>query len=254
MERLQKFLAGAGVCSRRTAEDMILAGRVTVNGARVTRMGTQVDPERDAVKVDGKRIRPTPGPLVYFLLNKPKGVVTTVSDPEGRPTVADYFPRGTPRLFPVGRLDFQSEGLLLLTNDGALARKLTHPSSRISKTYKVKLRGTPSPQAIQRLEKGIVLEKRKTGPARIRQVKSGKNPWFEIQVSEGRKHLVRLLFGDAGHPVLKLRRVGFGPLHLGALPVGKTRRLTETEVAVLRQGSNRSRREKPSAPPRANRP
>lgn len=144
-ERLQKFMADAGVCSRRAAERMIQEGRVTVNGEIVTRMGVTVDPGADAVKVDGKRIHPRKAPHIYLVLNKPRGVVTTMSDPEGRPTVADLIPKGMPRLFPAGRLDFNSEGLLLLTDDGELARNLTHPSRKITKVYQVKLKGRPDP-------------------------------------------------------------------------------------------------------------
>jgi 23S rRNA pseudouridine2605 synthase len=246
MERLQKFMAGAGVCSRRAAESLIKAGRVTVNGSIVNRMGARIDPAADAVKVDGKRIQPDSEPAAYFILNKPKGVVTTLADPEGRPTIADYLPRGAPRLFPAGRLDFHSEGLLLLTNNGELVRNLTHPARKVPKTYQVKLKGKPSDRAIQRLEQGIVLDRRRTAPAKIRFLKPGKNPWYEIQVTEGRKHLVRKMFDTTGHSVLKLRRTAFGPLHLGNLASGQSRRLTEAELAVLLVDPKRSKRKKPS--------
>ena len=232
-ERLQKFIADAGVCSRRAAERMIREGRVHVNGAIVTRMGVTVDSDRDAVKVDGRRIHPRKAPHVYLLLNKPRGVVTTMSDPEGRPTVADLIPRGMPRLFPAGRLDYNSEGLLLLTDDGDLARNLTHPSRKIAKIYQVKLKGRPSQSAIVRVEGGILLDGRKTAPALIRLLKQGPNPWFEIRVTEGRKHLVRKLFDAVGHPVLKLKRTGFGPLLLRDLPSGQTRALLRSEIEGL---------------------
>ncbi len=244
-ERLQKFLADAGVCSRRAAERMIQEGRVRVNGEVVTRMGTTVQPERDAVKVDGRRIHPRKAPYIYLLLNKPRGVVTTLSDPEGRPTVADLIPRGMPRLFPAGRLDFNSEGLLLLTDDGALARNLTHPSRKIPKLYQVKLRGRPPASAIRRLEEGIVLDGRKTAPAEIRFIKPGPNPWYEIRVTEGRKHLVRKLFESVGHPVLKLKRTGFGHLVLRDLAPGRTRPLLPSEIEGLR--------DRPGRKPRADR-
>jgi pseudouridine synthase len=234
-ERLQKFLADAGVCSRRAAERMIQEGRVRVNGEVITRMGTTVDPDRDAVKVDGRRIHSRRSPHVYLLLNKPRGVVTTMSDPEGRPTVADLIPRGMPRLFPAGRLDYHSEGLLLLTDDGELARNLTHPSRKIPKLYQVKLKGRPKASAIRRLEEGIVLDGRRTAPAEIRFVKPGPNPWFEIRVTEGRKHLVRKLFETVGHPVLKLKRTGFGQLTLRDLPVGQTRSLLPSEIETLKR-------------------
>ncbi|NNG45787.1 MAG: pseudouridine synthase, partial [Deltaproteobacteria bacterium] len=153
--------------------------------------------------------------------------------PEGRPTVADLVPRGMPRLFPAGRLDYNSEGLLLLTDDGDLARNLTHPSRKIPKTYQVKLKGRPSQSAIGRVEAGILLDGRKTAPAMIRPLKQGPNPWFEIRVTEGRKHLVRKLFDAVGHPVLKLKRTGFGPLLLRDLPPGQTRALLPSEIEGL---------------------
>jgi pseudouridine synthase len=232
-ERLQKFIADAGICSRRAAERMIAEGRVRVNGQMVTRMGTTVDPSTDAVKVDDKRIHPRKAPHVYLMLNKPRGVITTLSDPEGRPTVADLIPKGMPRLFPAGRLDFNSEGLLLLTDDGDLARNLTHPSRKIVKTYQVKLRGSPARSAIRKLEGGILLEGRRTAATEIRFLRPGPNPWFEIRVTEGRKHLVRKLFDAVGHPVIKLKRTGFGPLVLD-LPPGKARVLLPSEIARLR--------------------
>ena len=232
--RLQKFIADAGLCSRRAAERMIREGRVRLNGEIVTRMGVIVDPMVDAIKVDGKRIHLRQAPHIYLVLNKPRGVVTTLSDPEGRPTVADLIPKGMPRLFPAGRLDFNSEGLLLLTDDGDLARNLTHPSRKITKVYQVKLKGRPSPGAIHRLEEGIVLEGRKTAPAEIRFLKAGPNPWFEIRVTEGRKHLVRKLFDAVRHPVLKLKRTGFGPLVLRDLPAGRTRSLLPSEIEELK--------------------
>lgn len=243
-ERLQKFLAAAGVCSRRAAERMILEGRVRVNGEVISRMGTTVDPHRDAVKVDGRRIHCRKSPHVYLLLNKPRGVVTTMSDPEGRPTVADLIPRGMPRLFPAGRLDYHSEGLLLLTDDGALARNLTHPSRKIPKLYQVKVKGRPKASEVRRLEGGIVLDGRRTAPAEIRFVRPGANPWYEIRVTEGRKHLVRKLFEAVGHPVLKLKRTGFGQLTLRDLPVGKTRSLLPSEIETLsRRPRDRPRKE-----------
>lgn len=233
--RLHKFIADAGICSRRAAERMIAEGRVRVNGQTVTRMGVTVDPSSDAIKVDGRRIHPRNAPHVYLMLNKPRGVVTTLSDPEGRPTVADLIPKGMPRLFPAGRLDFNSEGLVLLTDDGDLVRNLTHPSRKIVKIYHVKLRGRPERSAIKKLEGGILLDGRKSAAAEIRFLRPGPNPWFEIRVTEGRKHLVRKLFDAVGHPVIKLKRTGFGPLALD-LPPGKARPLLPSEIEQLRSG------------------
>jgi pseudouridine synthase len=234
MERLQKVLSHAGVASRRAAEQLILEGRVTVNGAVITKLGTQVDPDRDAIKVDGRRIRRRAPQRTYLALNKPRGVLTTTSDPEGRPTIADLIPRGTPRVYPVGRLDFNSEGLILLTDDGDLARLLTHPRSRVEKVYRVKVHGVPEPRALERIRRGIHMDGRKTAPARVRIYRHGKNPWLEITVTEGRKHLVRKLLEAVGHRVTKLRRIRIGSLDVGGLPAGRVRRLTDDEVTRLR--------------------
>jgi pseudouridine synthase len=239
MERLQKVLAQAGVASRRAAEQLILDGRVTVNGTVVTKLGTQVDPDRDAIKVDGRRIRRPPPQRTYLALNKPRGVLTTLSDPEGRPTIVDLIPRGSPRVFPVGRLDFNSEGLILLTDDGDLARFLTQPRSRVEKVYRVKIQGIPETRSLERIRRGISIEGRKTAPARVRIYRHGKNPWLEITVTEGRKHLVRRLLEAVGHRVTKLRRIRIGPLDLGDLPPGKARRLTDDEISRLRGAGSR---------------
>lgn len=250
MERLHKFLASAGVCSRRAAERLIEEGRVQVNGQVVTRLGSVVDAERDAVQLDGKRIRP-PREMVYVLLNKPRGYVTTLSDPEGRPTVADLV-RGLPgRIFPVGRLDFHSEGLLLLTNDGELAHRLTHPRKAVPKTYLVKVKGQPDRASLRRLSDGIDLDGRRTQPAVLRMDKPGANSWLEVTVVEGRKHLVRRLLDSIGHPVLKLRRTRLGGVRLGALGTGHWRHLLAAEVERLREASTGRPRTRRRRPPRS---
>lgn len=237
-ERLQKFLARAGLASRRAAEEWIVAGRVSVNGEIVTRLGTRVEPDRDAIRVDGKRIRAEEGGRLYFLLHKPRGYVTTLSDPEGRPTVRDLVPAVRERVYPVGRLDFHSEGLLLLTNDGDLAHALMHPRRGVEKTYLAKVRGTPGPEALRRAERGVVLDGRKTLPARLSVVRGGETAsWIEVTVREGRKHQVRRMLEAVGHPVQRLRRIRYGGVELGRLPVGACRPLRPGEVERLRRVS-----------------
>jgi len=241
-ERLQKFLARAGVGSRRACEAYIVEGRVTVNGHVVRELGTRVDPEADAVKFDGRKIRSASPTTVVLALNKPRGVVTTMSDPEGRPTVADLLHGLARRVYPVGRLDFHSEGLLLVTDDGTLARDLTHPGKEVPKTYLAKVRGRPDDDALRRVARGILLDGRKTAPARVRVVRPGANVWVEITVTEGRNRLVRRLFEAVGHPVQRLRRIAFGPIELGRLPAGRVRALSADEVAALRSAGAGTRR------------
>ncbi len=233
-ERLQKFLARAGVGSRRGCEALILEGRVTVNGVRVDTLGTRVDGVRDAVKVDGKRVRARTEPPIVIALNKPRGVVTTVSDPEGRPTVMDLVRSIRRRVYPVGRLDFHSDGLLLLTDDGELARDLMHPGKDVPKWYRVKVRGKPTAEVLRRIERGIVLDGKRTLPARVRMARPGANAWIEIAVTEGRNRLVRRLFEAVGHPVQRLRRTAIGPIKIGRLPAGSFRTLSSREVEALR--------------------
>ncbi len=235
-ERLQKVLAAAGIASRRGAERLILEGHVEVNGRTVTLLGTKVDPERDAVRVDGRRIRPAGGTRAYYALHKPRGVVTTLADPEGRPSLRDFLPRGRRRLFPVGRLDYDSDGLLLLTDDGELAKDLMRPASGVVKTYRIKVRGRPSPEAVARLERGIPLDGRPTLPAEVRVVRQAENSWLEIRVVEGRNRQVRRMLEAVGHPVLRLRRTAYGGIGLGRLAPGECRPLTPAEVARLREG------------------
>lgn len=234
-ERLQKFLARAGVASRRACETIIREGRVTVNGAVVREMGTKVDPDHDSVKLDGRRIRVPERAAVVLALNKPSGYVTTLDDPQNRPTIADLIRGIRRRVYPVGRLDFHTEGLLLLTDDGDLARDLTHPRSGVPKTYRVKVRGNPDDETLGRLAAGIVLDGRRTAPARIRRLRSAPNAWLLITVTEGRNRLVRRMLQAVGHPVQKLRRTAFGPIGLGTLTPGAHRRLSPSEIRSLRE-------------------
>jgi 23S rRNA pseudouridine2605 synthase len=237
MERLQKVLAHAGVASRRACETMISSGRVTVNGRVVTELGTQVDPETDILAVDGKAVTAAPPP-VYVLLNKPAGYVSTTNDPEGRPTVLDLL-KGThgARLFPVGRLDLNSEGLLLLTNDGALTERLTHPRYELEKEYWVWVSGNPGEDALRRLRAGIPLDGK---PAPVdsadileRPARTDQPTLLRIVVHEGRKREIRRLCELAGYPVRRLRRVRLGSIELGDLAPGRSRLLTRQEVASL---------------------
>ncbi|MGH7163988.1 MAG: pseudouridine synthase [Nitrospiraceae bacterium] len=232
--RLQKVIADSGLSSRRKAEEMIAAGRVTVNGRVVRELGTKVDPARDHVKVDGRHLKPVP-PHVFVMLNKPKGCVSSLSDPAGRPTITDLLSGVRLRVFPVGRLDFDSEGLLLLTNDGALAQALLHPRYHVGKTYAIKVKGVLSEDEIASLERGVVLEDGPTGKAIVKKGgKAEKNSWLELTIFEGRKHQVKRMLEAVGHPVLKLTRVRFGPLALGDLQPGRYRYLTDREANTIR--------------------
>jgi 23S rRNA pseudouridine2605 synthase len=234
--RLQKILAAAGIASRRKAEEIIAAGRVTLNGQVVTEQGTKADPQTDTICVDGKPLH-RPQRFVYFLLNKPKGYVTTVSDPEGRPTVMQLLGELRERVYPVGRLDYASEGLLLLTNDGALAQKLTKAGSHIPKTYLVKISGKPGEKSLQRLRSGITIalddgRRVKTSPAKIRLVEDAPNPWYEVVLIEGRNRQIRRMFQQIGFLVEKIKRTQLGPLILD-VPPGKFRPLTKSEIHQL---------------------
>jgi 23S rRNA pseudouridine2605 synthase len=238
-ERLQKILAQAGVASRRSAEAMIEQGRVQVNGKVVTELGTKADAGRDHIRVDGKLLQGAER-LRYFVLNKPKGFVTTVKDPEGRPTVMQFFDKMRERLYPVGRLDYMSEGLLLVTNDGELANRLTKASSGVEKTYLVKVAGQPTEDELDLLRGGVSIPRGKPGtpqvrtsPARIRQVRQGDNPWYEVVLIEGRNRELRKMFEEVGHFVEKIRRIGYGPLVLDQEP-GNLRELDEQELTKLR--------------------
>ena len=232
--RLQKYMAMCGVAARRKCEEMIAAGRVTVNGRVIAEMGTQVE-EQDEVLVDGVRITPEEEKR-YVLYHKPAGEVTTVSDEKGRETVMDRFRDFPVRLYPVGRLDYDSEGLLLLTNDGALAQRLTHPSCEVDKVYLARVTGNPSNETIDRLRRGVYMEgdERRTYPADVRVVRD-ESLFSDILVTihEGRNRQVRRMFDAVGHKVLLLRRVRFGPLELGNLRRGEWRELTAQEVEQL---------------------
>lgn len=228
-ERLQKILANAGVASRRKAEELIVAGRVSVNGRTVMELGSKADIGKDEVKVDGQRLH-APSHHVYFAFNKPKNVITTVSDPERRETVMTYFKGLRERIYPVGRLDYASEGLLLLTNDGDFANRITSPSSHVSKTYVVKVNGTLSADQEMDFRKGVPMHGRRTAPARLRKIREGMNPWYEVTISEGRQNQIRIMFKHFGFLVEKLKRTKIGFLELGALKPGAYRTLTRQEV------------------------
>ncbi len=235
-ERLQKILARAGVTSRRKAEELILQGRVTVNGAVVDRLGSKADLESDHIKVDGRLLR-APRRLVYVALHKPDKVVTTVYDPQGRPTVMDLVKGVKERVFPVGRLDYHSEGLLLLTNDGDLAHRITSASSHVPKTYLVKVNGALTPEEEDLFRGGIPLHGRRTSPAGLRLVKRAENPWYDVRLIEGRQNQVRIMFKHFGRLVEKLKRVRIGPLELGRLKRGEMRHLTAAEVERLQRAA-----------------
>jgi len=236
MERLQKILARAGLASRREAEQWILEGRVSVNGRIVRQLGSRADSSRDSIKVDGKRIKPAAAPR-YFAFHKPVGVITTLNDPRRRPDLTPFVePLGDKqRVFPVGRLDFNSSGLLLLTNDGELAQRLTHPRFGVRKVYRVKLSACPTEEEVARLRRGIRLEDGMTAPARVRVVeKLKKNAWVEIELHEGRKREVRRLFAALGYFVEKLARVRVGAVALGDLAPGELRPLSQLEIRSLK--------------------
>jgi 23S rRNA pseudouridine2605 synthase len=239
-ERLQKIIAAAGVASRRKAEELITSGRVQVNGQMVTELGTKADPDQDHIRVDGKLLH-GPERYSYIVLNKPKGYVTTVSDPEGRPTVMDLVQKVKGRVYPVGRLDWASEGLLVLTNDGELANGLMKAASHVPKTYVVKVAGQPEETKLEKLRRGVsIVEKGgrrvRTAPAKIKLIREGDNPWLEVTIEEGRNRQIRKMFEEVGHHVEKIRRVKYGPLALD-VPPGEFRSLTLQEVAQLKAAS-----------------
>jgi pseudouridine synthase len=241
--RLQKILSTAGIASRRAAEQLITAGRVTVNGVTVTALGSKADPDVDDVRVDGRRVRPPTGRR-YILLNKPRGYITTRSDPQHRPTVVDLLARQGIReyVYPVGRLDFESEGLLLLTSDGDLAARLTHPRHGVEREYDVVVRGVPDGRALDRLERGVVIDGRRTATAGVRLRKSfatshGAESALSLVIHEGRNRQVRKMCDAVGHPVVRLRRVRIGPISDPRLKPGQFRELTSREVAMLKRAA-----------------
>jgi len=258
-ERLQKIIAAAGVASRRNAEKLIASGAVSVNGQTVTELGTKADPERDHIRVNGKLLRGAERP-VYLLMNKPKGYVTTVSDPEGRPTVMDLIRGIRVRVYPVGRLDYASEGLLLLTNDGELAHKLMKAASHVPKIYLVKVSGVPDEAGLEKIRRGISISsesrllaprgarngraegvrnrsrrawREKTAPSRVRLIRDAENPWYEVTLTEGKNRQIRRMFEEIGHHVEKIKRVRYGPLNLD-VPPGEFRRLSIGEIEKLK--------------------
>jgi len=238
-ERLQKILSQAGVASRRQAEQIILEGRVSVNGAVVTELGSKADLERDHVKVDGRLVH-APTRLVYIALNKPNNTVTTVSDDRGRATVMDLLHGVKERVYPVGRLDYHSEGLLLLTNDGEMANAITSAATHLPKTYVVKVTGQLTGEQEQEFRQGVPLGGRRTLPAGLKLVHRAENPWYEVRLFEGRKNQIRLMFKHFGVLVEKLKRVRIGPLSLGALKPGEFRYLEARELAGLKREIGRS--------------
>jgi len=233
--RLQKWLAQSGVASRRKAEEMILAGRVSVNGVVVTELGAKANPQKDKLAVDGNAVNPLQD-KAYIMLHKPEGVVTTVTDPFERATIMDYVP-ASPRLYPVGRLDLNTSGLLLMTNDGDWAQKIAHPKNETKKVYVVIVRGAPTPESINSLRKGVVVEGKKTAPAQVKLLdKLQKNETkLQITIHEGRNRQVRKMCEAVGHRVVSLMRIEVGGLKLGDLEKGKWRHLTKREIADLRK-------------------
>lgn len=240
---MQKVIARAGLASRREAERWIQAGRVTVNGRKVTELGTQVDPTNDRIAIDGKLLSRRQ-PAAYYALWKPKGVITSTSDPEGRRDLGEWLRplKKIGRLFPVGRLDFRSEGLLLLTTDGELAHRLQHPRYGVVKRYRVKVGGVPAEGELERLRRGIELEDGRTAPAVARVVRATeRKAWLEIEIHEGRKRQVRRMFEALGHSVEKLVRVAYGPVELRGLSPGEMRPLSAREVELLKQAVGMAR-------------
>jgi len=233
MPRLSKLIADAGIASRRKAADLIRAGRVRVDGEAVTEPGRLVDPETQRVEVDGRPIALQP--KLYILLNKPRGPISAAADDRGRRTVLDILPHMEARLYPAGRLDADTEGLLLITNDGDLTYRLTHPRFGIEKVYEAEVKGRPSRDDLATLEKGIVLEEGPTGPAHTKLLRAGRNSSLvEVAVHAGRKRMVRRMLEAVGHPVTALRRTRIGPLTLGRLPPGQWRPLTSAEITTLK--------------------
>lgn len=231
--RINKFLADAGLASRRQADVMIATGRVSVNGMVVTSMGLQIDPEKDEVKVDGEPITLQPG-LEYWIMNKPIGYLTTVHDPFGRPTVMDLLPSLKTRVYPVGRLDLDTSGLLFFTNDGDLALALTHPRHLVEKVYCAKVKGIPTQEKLRALEAGIQLLDGKTAPAKIKiEAEESGNAIIRLTIREGRKRQIRRMLGTSGYPVITLHRLAVGPLWLGTVKSGEIRRPTEAELNEL---------------------
>jgi 23S rRNA pseudouridine2605 synthase len=243
-DRLQKILSQAGVASRRQAEKIMLEGRVTVNGAVVTELGSKADIDSDHIKVDGRLLH-APKRLSYIVLHKPNNTVTTVTDPERRATVMELLRGVKERVYPVGRLDYHSEGLLLLTNDGEVANAIMSAATHLPKTYVVKVTGTLSGDQELKFREGVPLSGRRTKPAGLKLIHAAENPWYEVRLFEGRNNQIRLMFKHFGLLVEKLRRVRIGPLELGPLKPGKFRYLTDEEVQKLKRAIRSSSERKP---------
>jgi 23S rRNA pseudouridine2605 synthase len=233
--RLQKILAEAGVASRRGGEELIRAGRVSVNGQVISKLGFKADPELDRIRVDGKPL-PRPAPKVYYLLYKPRGVITSLKDPEGRPTVKDLLPRIKVKVFPVGRLDYDAEGILLLTNDGEMAMHLSHPRYGAARTYLVKVKGALTQGEMEQLEQGVMLADGMSPAMRVAPARRlAKNSWLRITLHEGRNRVIKRTFEAIHHPVLQLRRIKFASLTLAGLGPGDCRPLSSEEIEQLRR-------------------
>jgi len=245
--RLNKFLAHAGVCSRREADRLIVEGRVRVNGRVVQELGAKIDASRDRVVADGRTVRPESERTLFVLLNKPAGPVVSVKDPFGRPTVMDLLPKLETRVYPVGRLDAETEGALLLTSDGETAHRLTHPRYEVPKVYEALVEGQAAEEALERVRKGIFLEGRRTAPAKVRALRRGSD-WtlVGLEIHEGRKREIRKLLEAVGHRVKKLRRVAFAGLTLEGLKPGQWRYLKKTEIDRLRSLAARPSPRRPS--------
>ena len=255
--RLQKILSTAGVASRRTAETLISEGRVTVNGRPVTELGSKADPDADDIRVDGRRVKAATARR-YILMYKPRGYITSRSDPQQRPTVIDLLAKGGVRdyVYPVGRLDYESEGLLILTSDGDLAERLMHPSHEVGREYHVRVRGVPDQHALERLARGVVIDGRRTAPAeveilKILEVTAGDDALLSLVIHEGRNRQVRKMCEAVGHPVVRLRRVRIGPIHDEHIRPGEFRDLDEREVAALKRVAAGRGSRPDSAPGRA---
>ena len=244
--RLQKAIADAGVTSRRKAEKLIEEGLVSINGRIVTRLGTQVDPERDAIKVDGKRIRTCRQLPVLYALYKPKNCVTTMNDPQGRDTIANYFPRGKKRLFPIGRLDYDSEGMVLLTNDGDLAQRISHPSGHVWKRYFVKIKGKILPSDIAALTGGPTIDGKRRQPVRIKLLHYvNEKSWLLVSLQEGVKHHIKKMFASVGFQVQKIKRYSVGGIELKDMRPGEIRRVSQKEIDATISSNDPRRAEKP---------
>jgi len=233
-QRLQKILSAAGIASRRKSEEMLLKGRVTVNGAIITKLGALADPAHDCIEVDGVPIERTEN-KVYILLNKPSGYITTVSDPEGRPTVMQLIGNRPERVFPVGRLDYDTEGLLVLTNDGDFAHVLQHPRHDVQRTYRVKIQGVPATAKLERLRQGIIIDGKKMSFHTIKMLEhTKKNTWLELVLREGRNRQIKKMFEAIGYRVIRIIRTGFGPLVLDSVPIGAYRFMTKQEIRAVK--------------------